>query len=517
MNLSLRRVAFSGFAAWMVLLAVILYFIWPLRKTMRFGIDLVGGQYITLEVKTDKAVENALQDKLEAIMLTLKKAGKEAPKAYDVKADEMVLTFPSLQAANEALQIIKRDGRDLTFESQAETIKIHFTDNAIKRIKKDAVERTVEVLHNRLNKLSVAEIAIAPRGEKHIIIELPDVADPQQAKAMIGTAAVLEFKLVEREGASPDDILYEYDGQLPMGMEIVPGQAKGDETKHYYLVQKRAFVSGRDLKDAKPQINEQDATMAVAFTLTPEGGQKFYEVTAKNYHRQLAVVLDGVVITAPVIQAKISAHGQITGNFTPDEAKDLSMLLRSGSFVAPVTFEEERQVGPTLGAEAIRQGLIACLVGLALVFLFSVFFYSLSGILAFITLLYNLIFILAAMAWMKATLTLPGIAGMVLTIGMAIDASILIYERIREELKSGVSVRKAVNDGFSDAMRVIIDSNLTTFVVGVVLYYFGTGPIQGFAVTMMLGIASTLITGLFFLKALFNVILNNFSVQKLRI
>ncbi len=516
MNFSLRRVAFSGFAAWMVLLAVFIYFLVPLRKTLRFGIDLVGGTYITLEVQTSKAVDAALQDKLENMYARLKKAGKGQPTTSDVKDNNLLLHFSSINAANEAAQLLKHDDRDLVIESEGTAVKAHFNDSAVKRIAKDAVDRNIEVLNNRLNKLSVAEISVAPRGDKHIIIELPDVSDPQQAKAMIGTAAVLEFRMVEREGRTREDILYEYDGHLPAGMEILPG-SKGDEAGHYYLVHKRAFVSGKDLTTARPQVDQQNATWVVEFNLTPEAGDRFYDMTSKNYQRQLGVILDGVVITAPTIQAKISSHGQITGNFSREGAAELAMLLRSGSFVAPVTFEEERQIGPTLGAEAIRQGLISCLVGLGLLFIFSIFYYSLSGLLAFITLLYNLVFILVAMAWLKATLTLPGIAGMVLTIGMAIDASILIYERIREELASGVAVKKAVKDGFADAMRVIIDANITTFIVGAVLYKFGTGPIQGFAVTMMLGIIATLITGLFFLKALFNVILDNFHVQKLRI
>ncbi len=518
MNVSLRRVATSGFTIWMVALVAAIYLLIPLREKITFGIDLVGGTYITLEVQTDKAVEAAFLDKVELLTNQLKKAKNEVPKVA-LASNEAVMTFSSVAAAQAAATTIKAD-KDILLRSQAETVTINFTDRMVKYIQKDAVERNIEVLRTRLNKLNVAEISIAAKGEKQIEIELPDVNDPQQAKAMIGRAAILEFKIVEREGSSPEDILYEYDGQLPSGMEIVPGMKDGEEGRqHYYLVHKRAPVTGKDLKDSRPVFNEQRGEMAVGFTFTPEGGQKFYELTSKNYRRTLAAILDGTVVTAATIQEPIRTDGQISrgGGFPPAEAKELSTLLKSGSFVAPVTFEEERQVGPTLGAEAIRQGLISCLVGLVLLFLFSVFFYKVAGLFAFATLLYNLVLIMVGMMWLKATLTLPGIAGLVLTVGMAIDASILIYERIREELALGIPLKRAVQDGFSDAMRVILDANITTFIVGAVLYKFGTGPIQGFAVTIMLGIIATLITGLFFLRSIFNLLINTFNVQKIKI
>ncbi len=231
----------------------------------------------------------------------------------------------------------------------------------------------------------------------------------------------------------------------------------------------------------------------------------------------MAIVLDGEVISAPTINQAIGSSGVIQGSFTTEEARTLAKLLKSGSFKAKVEFIEERQIGPTLGQESINQGLLSCLIGLALLLLFGVFYYRLSGVFSFVTLVYNLILLMMLMALMRATLTLPGIAGMVLTIGMAIDSSILIYERIKEAIKDGMGISVAIEDGFSDAMWVILDSNITTFIVAAVLYYFGTGPIQGFAVTMMLGIITTLITGLFFLKSLFKFYVRTTHVQKLSI
>ncbi len=272
------------------------------------------------------------------------------------------------------------------------------------------------------------------------------------------------------------------------------------------------------LADARPAMGGKTGVEPVVrFEFNADGADKFYEITSKNNGRQLAIVLDNEVISAPRIQSAIRNSGEITGNFTSDGVKQLSYLLKSGSFVAPVSFEEERQIGPSLGAESVKRGLYSCLGGFALIFLFSLFYYKLSGLLAFFALVYNLIFILLGLAWLHATLTLPGIAGMVLTIGMAIDASILIFERIKEELAKGSGLKHAVDTGFSGAMGVILDGNITTFISGLVLYNLGSGPIQGFAVTLMLGIIATLIATLFFLRSFFKFILSNFSIQKLSI
>lgn len=516
MNVSLQRGLFSWFSFWIALALLCGYLLWPLRQTLRFGIDLVGGTYITLEVQTDKAVESELLSKLQGILNKLKESNKELPAIKSIEKDSIALTFSSAQATQAAADLIQSSDKDLKVTTENQTVRCTLPERITSRIKQEAVARNVEVLRTRLNKLSVEEITIATQGEKNIIVELPDVSDPQQAKAMIGKAAVLEFKLVEKVGKTADDILYELDGILPGDMEILPSKDEiGGVPAQYFLVSKFSEVGGKDLRDATVQLNPK-MEAEVIFRLTSEGGQHFYELTGKNINKRLAIVLDGVVVSAPTINAAIRNEGSITG-FTIDDAKQLATLLRSGAFVAPITFEEERQVAPTLGTEMIRKGIISCLIGLALLFVFSISFYSLSGLLAFITLLYNLLLILLAMSFLKATLTLPGIAGLVLTIGMAIDASILIYEEIKESLAAGNTIKKAVQNGFSDALVVILDANITTFIVGVVLYYFGTGPIKGFAVTMMLGIISTLITGLFFLRSMFTFILNTFNIQKLRI
>ncbi len=508
-----RKLSVSGFSLWIVLAVFAMYFVYPLRQRLRFGIDLVGGTYITLEVQTDKAIESELIEIMHAIPGKLKKIKAKEPTEKKIENNQVVLTFASTNAAQEAASFLRTDDPTLRQTVQGSQVKFGLADAKIKRIKKDAVKSNIEVLRMRLDKMSVAEISIAIQGEKNIIVELPDVSDPQQAKAMIGKAAKLEFKIVDRVGKSEEDILYELDGELPGTKEILPGR---DGT--YYLVSKYAEVTGTALRDAQPSIGgKTGAEVVVNFKFSPEGGNKFYDLTSKNIYKPLAVVLDGVVITAPRINSGIKDNGQITGMRSSEEAKELALLLKSGAFVAPVTFEEERQIGPSLGAESIRQGFMSCIVGLGLLLIFSLFYYKIAGLFAFIALLFNLLLTLFFLSRIGATLTMPGIAGMVLTVGMAIDASILIYERIKEELAEGLTVKRAVNSGFSSAMKVILDANITTFIVGIVLYKFGTGPIQGFAVTMMLGIISTLITGLFFLRSLFNAYLDAFNVQKLKI
>ena len=517
MKLIARRLASSELMIWLLLCVIGIYFLYPLRKSLRFGIDLVGGTYLTLEVQTDKAIEAELLSKLQSIDSKLKRERSLSLISKTIANEKITLTFENQNQAQEASRILKTDQRDLVQSVDKNTITLHFSEQAEKRIKTDAVSRNIAVLHTRLDKFSVAEILIVPQGEKNIIVELPDVADPQEAKEMIGRAALLEFKIVEKIGSNERELLLEYDGDLPDDLQILPGERENGRSL-YYVVQRYAKVTGNMLADAKPAIGGRTGGEAVVqFSFNDEGADKFYELTSKNIGRQLAIVLDNEVISAPKVESAIRGTGSITGTFSGAEAKKLAYLLKSGSFAAPVTFEEERQIGPSLGAASIKSGLMSCLGGFLIVLIFSLYYYRFCGFLASLALLYNLIFILVGLAWLRATLTLPGIAGMTLTIGMAIDAAILIFERIKEELAKGSGLKNAVDNGFSGAMAVILDGNITTFISGMVLYNLGSGPIQGFAVTLILGIIATLIATLFFLRSFFKFILNNFSIQKLSI
>jgi preprotein translocase subunit SecD len=506
----------SGFVFWLVVAAFAAYFLHPIRQSLKFGIDLVGGTYITLKVETDKAIEHELRNHTKRLIAALKTDKLAVPVSHKVVGKKSTMTFEDAITASAAMHSLLSNGVGMRVNQDGSVVSVAMSKDAMAQLAGWALESNIEVLRSRLNKLGVEEIKITAQGVDSIVVELPDVDNPTRAKEMIGTPAMLEFKVVEGRGSSHEDILEEYGGEVPEGMMIIPnGDSHGG--REFLLVPDLAEVTGRHLLDALPASDDANNRLAVSFKFSPEGGEKFYELTSDNINRPLAAILDNQAISVANINEPIRSNVQISGNFTIEQAKELATLLKSGAFVAPVTFSEERRVGPSLGAASIKSGLMSCLIGLGLLLLFSVYYYKICGIFAFIALLFNLLLVLFALSVTGATLTLPGIAGMVLTVGMAIDASVLIYERIKELLKEGKSVQQAVSLGFSNAMVVILDGNITTFIVGVVLFKFGTGPIQGFAVTMMIGIVSTLITGLFFLRSLINFALDRQKVQKLSI
>jgi len=510
---SIRNMLFSELTFWVALCGISLYFLFPLRQNLKLGIDLSGGTYLTLEVETDKAVDAELVEFMQSAQTKIKEARLSKPKLAKVEKKQVVFEFDNLQDVQAVASLLKGlPGIErFRIDSEGATLRVGFASGVERQIKNEAVERNIGVLRSR-----VADVDIMKKGENQIIVELPDVADPQKAKSIIGKAAQLEFRLVYQAGPTKEDLELEYDDGLPPDREILPGGPSSHD--RFYLVQRYPEVTGKMLKDASPGVGgETMREPQVDFKFNAAGAQKFHTLTSSNYGKRLAIVLDGVVISAPQIHGAISDNGTIHGGFTMDSARELAMLLKSGSYVAPVTFQEERHIGPSLGQESINQGYMSCAVGLGFLLVFSFFYYGFSGLFAFLALVYNLILILIGLSLLKQPLTLPGIGGMVLTVGMAIDASILIFESIKDELAKGEKLRKAVSAGFSDAMVVILDANITTFIVGAVLYKFGTGPIQGFATTMMLGIVATLLTGLFFLRSLFRFVLTNFNIERLRI
>jgi preprotein translocase subunit SecD len=527
MNMSIRSLLTAQFTWWVAFAIAACAYLFTfdgltprLRKDrLNFGIDLVGGTYITLGVQTDKAIEAELSDKLQYFLKKMKEHEVPAPTSYVVENGQIKFTFPSVEDVRQAVEVFGTEDRKLVVTTDQNVLNVRFKESVEELIRKEAVQGNIAVLRSRLDAFGVGEISIAAQGDKHIVVELPNVNDPAQAERIIGRVALLEFKRVERTAGSREELLDEYDGELPDDLEILPGKERSDEFggKQYFLVSKFTDVTGRSLKNASMGFGEGRSGAVVQFEFTADGGEKFYEMTKKSIGRPLAIILDGVVISAPNVNTAIRGKGMIEGGFTTKSATELATLLKSGAFVAPVTFEERRKIGPSLGQESIDQGLTACLVALVLLVIFGIAMYKVAGFFAVLALVYNLLLIMLALSFFGATLTLPGIAGMVLTIGMAIDASILIYEKMREELAAGVTPYKAMQVGFSDAMMVILDSNITTFIVGGVLYYFGTGPIQGFAVTMMIGVIVTLITGLFFLRSLFVFAFKNLGMQKVKV
>ncbi len=358
------------------------------------------------------------------------------------------------------------------------------------------------------DELGVAEPVIQKHGTDRILVQLPGVDNPERVKNLIQNTALLEFKLVIK-GPLPtrEELLKEYNGVEPLDMEVLKSDPSKSRVQGYYLVKRVSAITGKDIRNARVGRDEFNQPV-VNFTLSNQGGKIFEKVTAENIGKPLAIILDGRVISAPVIQAVIRDAGMITGQFTPQEAEDLAIVLRSGALPAGIKYLEERTIGPSLGMDSIIKGLRASVISLMIVMGFMVFYYRLSGVNAVVALILNMIILLGVMAYFKATLTLPGIAGIVLTIGMAVDANVLIFERIRENLRLGKSVKASVPEGFKKAWVTILDSNLTTIVAAIFLLQFGTGPVKGFAVTLIIGIIASLFTAVFVSRMIFDFVLS---------
>lgn len=518
MTISFRRVLLSRLIIWLALAGFGGYFLYYIQHYVNFGIDLVGGTYITLEVQLDKAIQSEISDVLRDAPSKLASEGLPLPSNSQLSDDnKAIFTFADVDQAQSVMDTLLKAFPRMSSKQEGAKIILYFSASGVRQLKQEAVESNIFALSNRIDQFGVGETLVAKQGDSRIIIELPNVHDIQQAKSIIGRAALLEMKIVQDHANSRQELLAGYGGRVPEGLEVLPGKPMDGKSQHY-LVSRFAELTGKQLKTASLGYG---GTMGnepvVQFQWKPAGAEKFYELTRNNIGRPLAIVIDDYVISAPHISTAIRGEGSISGNFSAEEARDLALLLRSGAFVAPVKFEEERHIGPSLGQESINKGLMACVIGLALLFVFSIVVYKVAGLLAFIVLLYNLLFILFALWALGATLTLPGIAGMILTVGMAIDASILIYERIREELALGAGLRHAVETGFDGAMSVILDANITHFLIASVLYFLGTGPIKGFAVTMIVGIVATLITGLWMLRSFFTYIIDVLGINKVKI
>jgi preprotein translocase subunit SecD len=528
--IAVRRLLASSLGFWIILAFVVAYFLYPISKRLQYGIDIVGGTYMTLGVKTNEAVAYDLQSVVQAALHDLHRREKIDPVAtkLDNEAMAFVVSFANAEQALKAQTTIEneyaskqhRAARDLVFALNNAELTVKMSEAKQNEIRSHALVSNQDILRTRLNTKGVEETPVYIRGNDRIVVELPNVHDQIEAKKIIGTPAMLEFRLVEAGPASSrEELLDKFDGAVPEGMEIVDGHDTHEEGIAYYLVPNYTEVTGRYLLNAKPkfvQDNRGEHKMAVEFDFNAEGGEKFHELTAPNIGRFLATLLDKKVVSNARIESAIGRHGMITGYFSQDAAKELATLLKSGAYTAPVTFEEERHIGPALGSDSIKRGLLACLIGLALLFAFSVLYYKLSGLFAFIVLLYNLLLLLFMLSQIGAKLTLPGIAALALTVGMAIDSSILIFERTKEMLRQGASIPAAVRQGFSGSLSTILDANITTLIVGIILYNFGSGPVKGFATNIVIGIFTTLTTGLLVLRSIFEYLLSR-HIQKLSI
>jgi preprotein translocase subunit SecD len=505
---------------WRILLIVViigacLWAIIPPGKKIRLGLDLKGGVHLVLRVNTDDALRLETETSADRVREDSEKAGITglsvkvlSPKSFQVTG---------VPPAQDALFRQNAASVSASFNRQGGAEGTHtfvMKPNIEIDLARAAVAQAQQTIERRVNDLGVTEPLIALQGanDDQLLVQLPGVTDVERAKSVIQSTALLELKLVEQGPApSKEALLQATNGQEPPNTEVLPGVegrgAAGEQPQTvFYLVRKVPIITGRDLRGAKegPDGFNQPA---VHFSLKSDAATKFAKATSENINRRLAIVLDRAVVSAPNIEGRIADEGQITGSFTMQEAEDLALKLRSGALPASLTYLQERTIGPTLGADSIRSGVIASGASLALVALFMLFYYRLSGMNAVVALVFNLIILLGAMSYIGAVMTLPGIAGFVLTMGVGVDSNVLIFERIKEELAAQRGVRASINTGFSRVFLTLVDTHLSALISAAFLFQFGTGPIRGFATTLFFGLISNLFTATFVSKTMFEMVL----------
>ena len=526
---SLKNFSWKLILVFVVLVAAIIYILpslkptlWP-HKQINLGLDLQGGMHLVLEVDTEKALESTVERISQEMRELLKKKRIRhvaIERVEGLKISAEVKKEESIEKFRALLDDEFRDLRELS-DKKADgirTITLDIPDSDRGQIEKLAVDQALETIRNRIDQFGVSEPDIRRQGEKRILIQLPGIKDTQRAKDLIGKTALLEFKLVD-DAQSLDGALR---GNVPPGREILYKIDEDPETqrtsKTPYLLKKRTLLTGAYLTDARVAIDSQFNEPYVSINFDKKGARIFERITGDNVNKRLAIVLDNNVYSAPVIQEKIAGgQARITGRFTTEEARDLAIILRAGALPAPVNILEERTVGPSLGADSIRKGLLSMIIGGLLVIIFMVIYYKTAGLIADVALFLNILLIGAGLAGLQATLTLPGIAGIILTIGMAVDANVIIFERIREEVALGRTARAAIDAGYNRATLTVLDANVTTLIAAVVLFQFGTGPVKGFAVTLSLGVIASLFTALILSRMIFDYILMNRKVKTLSI
>ncbi|MYH31054.1 MAG: protein translocase subunit SecD [Acidobacteria bacterium] len=507
----LAIVAVTALAAWGV---------YPPGDQIRLGLDLSGGAHLVLRVETSDALQVETETAAEQLGEQMSLQGMEA--ATVIPVDATTIRVEGVPGERDgAFRQLSDERLAASYDREpgaggAYTFRMRGPVNA--SLREEAVRQALQTIERRVNELGVSEPIVAPHGigGDQILVQLPGVSDVARAKALIRSTSLLELKLVE-EGPSPsrEALLQARNGVVPPDMEIATQPSAAGTEPFYYLVRRVAAVTGRDLRNARPSLDEFNQP-AVSFTLNREGAVKMGDITSANLGRGLAIILDGQVRSAPTIQGRITDSGQITG-VSQQEAEDLQITLRSGALPASLTYLEERTVGPTLGADSIRAGVAASIAGLVLVAFFMLAYYKLAGINAVVAVVLNLLILMACMAYIEAVLTLPGIAGLILTIGIGVDSNVLIFERIKEELRSARSVRSAVAAGFDRVLLTIIDTHVASLIAAAFLFQFGSGPIKGFATTLFFGLVSNVFTAVFVSRSMFEAVLSRRRVATLSI
>jgi preprotein translocase subunit SecD len=495
--------------------------IFPSEK-IHLGLDLQGGMHLILEVEAEKAVESYVERIKNNLKDDLKDRSIPAGKVEREKRDQILLEVSGEKGKVEKLlserYSIMQELSSSEIGGGIWRIGLVLDSRQADHIKKNAIDQALETIRNRIDQFGVSEPEITLQGTDRILIQLPGVKDPQRAINLIGRTALLEFKLLDEEG----DLEAALKGNIPEGDIIFYQRSVDPKTggvkKIPHLLKEKTLMTGEVLKDARVALDSQFHEPYVALEFDDIGAKLFEQITGANVKKRLAIILDDNVYSAPVIQERIAGgRAQITGRFDTKEASDLAIVLRAGALPAPVKIIEQRTVGPSLGQDSIQKGIISTLVSAVIVVLFMIFYYRIAGVVADIALVLNIILVLAALAILRATLTLPGIAGLVLSVGMSVDANILIHERIKEELRWGKTLRAAIDQGYHRALSAIIDSNVTTLIAAVFLYQFGTGPVRGFAVTLFWGITANIFTAVLITRWIFDFLTLKVGMKKLSI
>ncbi len=485
----------------------------PPQDKVRLGLDLKGGVHLVMQVQTDDGLRVETESAADRLREALRTQNLGVGGVAVAAASEFRVTgVPPAQDGQFRAALVDIDlmydrsqsGADYTFRLKP---------NVANQLREETVNQAIQTIERRVNELGVAEPVVARHSQNdQILVQLPGVSEVNRAKEIIRSTAQLELKLVE-QGPFADEASARqaFANNVPPDLQIMPGQSEGTvgaaPTTVYYAVRRVAAVTGRDLRNARPSLDENNRP-AVSFSLNNQGAAKFGAFTQANINRQLAIVLDGRILSAPNIQSRIDGEGRITGTFTTEQASDLGLSLRSGALPASLNYLEERTVGPSLGADSVRAGVLASAGGLVFVLLFLLVYYKLAGFNAFVSIASNLIILLGLMAYLGATMTLPGIAGFILTIGMGVDSNVLIFERIKEELAGGKSPKAAVAAGFDRVFWTIVDTHVASLIAAAFLFQFGTGPIRGFATTLTIGLLANVFTAVFVSRTMFELFLS---------
>ena len=498
-------------------------------KGITMGLDLQGGIHLVFEVEGEKAVEITT----ERIAQSLKDILAKKKLSADITSSSMLITVAS--ASMDVRKAIEENYPILTPVETGARVVYKISDKEAGRIRDGAADQALETIRNRIDQFGVAEPTIHRQGTNEIVVQLPGIKDPKRAIEIIGKTAQLEFKIVDDSSAvaaeipasiepgEEENLLKKFAEKIPADDEILFEKKVNRETgavrKIPVLLKKQSALTGDLLKEARVSIDSSNFGQPyVSISFNTAGAKLFEEVTAANVKKRLAIILDTSVYSTPVIQERIGGgNAQISGSFSMDEAKDLAIVLKAGALPAPIKMLQNITVGPSLGTDSIEAGKRAGMIGTILVVIFMVIYYRLSGVIADFALVLNIVLLLGAMASLNATLTMPGIAGIILAIGMAVDSNVLMFERMRDELRSGKTPRAAVDSGYHKAFWTIFDSHVTTLITAAVLFQFGTGPIKGFAVTLSLGVAINLFTALIGTKTIFDIINSRHDVKKLSI